>query len=246
MGIGSAIAGASLLSAGSSIFGASEQAGAANKATEAQMQMFQQMLGYMKPYMTGGANSLSMLMDKLPGLTTPFAPTMANLRSTPGYQFTKSQGMNAMNNSNSTMGWGDSGPGAKGIAKYVTGLADQTYNERQQNYWQNNQNIYSMLMGPAQLGESAAGALGSAAIGTGHDIASNMIGAGNAWAGGAMGAANSIGNGVSGMMGYNLYNSMMQPSAAMSAIPSGYASSYGPSANNGMDQWDLGQSPGVW
>lgn len=243
MGIGAAMVGGSLLSAGGSMFGASQQAGAANKATQAEMQMFQQMLAYMKPYMNAGSDSMSMLMDKLPGLATPFAPTEANLRSTPGYQFTKDQGMNAINNSNSTTGWGDSGPGAKGMAKFVTGLADQTYNERQQNYWQNNNNIYSMLMGPAQLGESAAGALGSAAIGTGGEIGSNLIGAGNAMAGGIMSGANGISQ---GLQGYSMFNNPMSMMSMMGL--SGYGNmGASPYTGTGGMTSPTGQTmQGVW
>lgn len=196
MGLAAAALGAGALSAGAGIYGSSQQAGAAKDASNQQRQMFDILQGNLQPYMTGGADAFKTLQGQLPSLTAPFNPTMAQLESTPGYQFTKQQGMNAVNNSNSTKGWGQSGPGAKGIADYVTGLASNTFNQQFSNYWNQNQDIYSMLMGPSQLGESAGANVGAGAISTGAGIASNTIGAGNAAAAGAVGAANGINSGV--------------------------------------------------
>lgn len=194
MGIAAAVAGAGVLGAGASLYGSSQQADAAKAGINEQQQMFQILQGNLAPYMQTGQQSLSALNSALPGLTAPFNP--ANLASTPGYQFTLQQGMNAVNNSNSTKGWGQSGPGAKAIADYTTGLASSTYNQQFQNYWNQNQSIYNMLLGPAQLGESAAAGVGSGALSTGQGIASSLAGGANAQAAGAVGASNSLTNGV--------------------------------------------------
>lgn len=191
MGLAAAVAGAGVLGAGASIYGGMTQANAANNATGFQKQMFDTLQGNLQPYNSVGTNAFQQLGAKLPSLTTPFDPSQ--LENTPGYQFTKQQGMNAVNNSNSAVGWGDSGPGAKGIADYVTGLAQSTYNQQFQNYWNQNQNIYSMLAGPSQIGANAAAGVGQGALTTGANVGSNMIGAGNAQAGSAIGAANALG-----------------------------------------------------
>jgi len=219
MGIAAAIAGGSaLIGAGSSLYGASMQAGAANNATQAELEMWQTMQRELAPYMKAGGQSLDMLMGRMSGLTAPFAMTQKNLESTPGYKFIRSQGEKAINNTNSTMGWGDSGPGAKGIASFATGLASNTYQQQFEDYWKNNQNAYQMLMGPAQLGESAAAQSGAGAIQTGSQIGSNLIGAGNAYAGGAVGAAGQLSGAP---MNFWLMNQLINGGGAGSPPPGG-------------------------
>jgi hypothetical protein len=54
-------------------------------------------------------------------------PTQAQLEATPGYKFTLQQGLESVQNSAAARGLGSSGAALKGAATYVTGLADQTY-----------------------------------------------------------------------------------------------------------------------
>lgn len=190
MGLSAAVIGAGALGAGASIFGGLTQANAANNATNTQKQMFQTLMGNLQPYNQAGQQDLSTLQGLLPGLTKPF--TGADLQNYPGYQFTLQQGMNGVNNSNSALGWGDSGPGAKGIANYVTGLAQQTYGQAFNQNLSQNQQISSLLMGPTQIGANAAAGIGSGATAAGAGIAGTQIGAGNAIAGGAVGASNAL------------------------------------------------------
>lgn len=199
MGISAAVAGAgALLGAGASAYGASQASNAQQKAaklaSQTQLSMFNQTQKNLSPFMQFGADAAGQLGGKLAGLTTPFNPTMEQLAATPGYQFTLQQGMNAVNNSNSALGWGDSGPGAKGIADYAAGLASQTYQQQYNNYWNQNKSIYDMLMGPTQLGENAAAQQGSFATALGGQLGSNIIGAGNAQAAGDIGMANAAGS----------------------------------------------------
>lgn len=72
-----------------------------------------------------------------------FQPTQQQLEQTPGYQFTLQQGLKAVNNSNSAVGWGLSGAGQKGIAQYATGLADQTYQQQFNNALQGYQTNFN-------------------------------------------------------------------------------------------------------
>lgn len=100
---------------------------------------------------------------------------MGALESLPGYQFTKTQGLKAVQNSASARGLGVSGAAQKGAAQFATGLADQTYGEQ-----------FNRLLGLTTLGQNAA-------VGAG----SNIIGAGN-----AQGAAySSMGNTTANVAG---------------------------------------------
>lgn len=214
MGIAAAAVGAAALQSGGQIFGAMQQANSANRATDMQWNMFQTLQQALGPYEHGGEQAMNMLMGKLSDLTQPFDMSMKGLEKTPGYQFIKEQGTKALANSNSTTGWGNSGPGAKSLDQFTTGLASATYQQQFDNYWKNNQNAFNMLMGPAQLGEAAAAGVGSGALQTGANIGSNMIGAGNAWAGAGIGAANSFSQVP---MNFMLMNQLLGSSGGSSA-----------------------------
>lgn len=60
----------------------------------------------------------------------PPAMTQAELEQTPGYQFTRSQGLQAVQNSAAARGLGVSGAAMKGAATFATGLADSTYQQQ--------------------------------------------------------------------------------------------------------------------
>lgn len=107
-----------------------------------------QALGYVAPYQKLGKQGATELGNRLSDLTktnytlptTPVAPTLkeapdgnftqADLEATPGYQFTKQQGLKAVQNSAAARGLGVSGAALKGAATFATGLSDQTYNTR--------------------------------------------------------------------------------------------------------------------
>jgi hypothetical protein len=57
----------------------------------------------------------------------PINMTQAELEATPGYQFTRNQGLKAVQNSAAARGLGSSGMAQRGAAEYATGLADQTW-----------------------------------------------------------------------------------------------------------------------
>lgn len=219
MGLSAAVLSAAAISStaaiGSSYLGAQAQKSAGNKAIAEQEKMFNTLQGNLEPYKQYGLDSLSKLQGAMPGLTKPFDPSQ--LDQTPGYQFTKQQGMNAVNNSNSALGWGMSGPGAKGIADYVTGLADTTYGNQFDRYWGQNSNIFNMLMGPTQMGANAAGNVGQGALTTGSGIANTLMGIGNSQAGAYVGAANGISQAAQGPMNYMMLNSLLGQQAGGAA-----------------------------
>ena len=62
---------------------------------------------------------------------TPFAlPTAAEAANTPGYQFTRDQGIQGVLRSDIARGFGIGGAALKDIAQFSTGLADQYYGNR--------------------------------------------------------------------------------------------------------------------
>lgn len=236
MPIGGAIAGiGSAIGGGLSLFGSSKAADAqkqaaaqANALAQQQMQINQQNFA---PWIKGGQNAFNavqMLTGTNPGgdpltaaLTSKFAPTMAQLEQTPGYQFTLGQGLKSTQNSYASKGLGSSGAAMKGAADYASGLASNTYQQQFQNYWNQNRSIYDMLTGQSQQGISAAGGVTGANTGLTNSQMQSTIGAGNAQAafynsiGPTVGNMfGGIGNAYNNYQGYNLLSNYLSNGTA--------------------------------
>lgn len=123
-------------------------------------------------------------------LTRPFTP--ADLESTPGYRFTRDQGLKAVQNSYAAKGLGSSGAAMRGAARYATGLADSTFNQQLQNDITQRQLMYNMLFGLAGSGQNAAAQAGSVGSQLGQAQSTAIQGVGNAQASGIVGATNAI------------------------------------------------------
>lgn len=132
------------------------------------------------------------------GASPNFSSELAALEATPGYQFTRSQGLKSVQNGAAARGLGISGAALKGAAEFATGLAQNTYQA----------NLLNPLQSLATLGESAAaqtGALGT--TGTANAGAA-LVGGANAAAAGIVGSANAIANGISSAGNYQLYRNL--------------------------------------
>ena len=195
---------------------AQTQANAANAAAAAQLHMFDTIRSDLAPYrdigaaainpleyglgLTSDPNAAGALAGTAPGsLIAPFNPTMQQLEQTPGYQFARTQGLEATQNGFAAQGLGASGAAAKGAAQFAEGLASTTYQQQFQNYWTNKQNALGALQGAVGIGQSAAnqtGAFGTAAT----QSANNFLTSGAAAsAAGTVGSANALTGGLSGL-----------------------------------------------
>lgn len=127
------------------------------------------------------------------------ASMQAALEATPGYQFTRDQGEKAVTSSLSARGLGGgSGAFGKGLARFVTGLADQTYQQQVGNY----QNAVGIGQSAANqtgaFGQGATTNATNALIGGANASAAGVTGAANAGAAGTVGAANALTSGING------------------------------------------------
>ena len=223
---GAGLAGAALTSSASRS-AANTQADAANRASDLQMQQFQQMQQNLAPYMQLGTSTIPMLQQMLGGdrLNTPFSfnPTMGQLEQTPGYQFTLQQGNKALDNAMAAKGLNLSGAQLKGLDAYNTGLASQTFQQQYQNALNNfNTNYgqaadqYNRAAGLVGLGQNAAAGVGNAGLQTASNIGNNITSGANARAAGQMGSANALSGGLSSLGGAGMLYSMLNPSASNS------------------------------
>ena len=188
------------------------QVQAAQIGAQAYTNLAQQALGYIKPYTELGNVAGQQLESRLGELTStnynlPTAPTgnmtQADLEATPGYQFTREQGLKAVQNSAAARGLGVSGAALKGAAAFATGLSDQTYNTRfgqQVTAYEKalqgieeqraiKQDAYSRLAGLVNTGATAAGSAANIASGVGKVEQQTAQNIGQAQAGAATGAA---------------------------------------------------------
>lgn len=221
-----AVAGAAVAAGGSIISGmmgadaskaaAKTQAEAADRATQAQLGMYNQTVDREQPFVQAGTNGLADL-TKLLGIGSPGGPTSPVLQmlgiggpggvggtgqidprtfqGSPGYQFQLQQGTNAVTNSAAANG----GLGGNAL-RQLMGVGQQTANQGWQQYlgnvgnaWQSQiGNISSLVAG----GQNAAANLGTIGTQVGGQIGSNIWGAGNATANGITGSASAFGGGL--------------------------------------------------
>jgi len=147
----------------------------------------------------------------------PGQMTQAELEATPGYQFTRDQGLKSVQNAAAARGLGVSGAALKGAATYATGLADKTYldqfNVAQQRF-QNQVNLntaqqgnltnqFNRLSGVANLGEGAAAQTGAIGASLSNQAGNFLTQGGIAQALGTQGLANGIGNTANMLLGGN-------------------------------------------
>lgn len=193
-----------LLSSGAASDAASTQAAAADKAAAAARAQYEQTRTDLAPYRGYGTQAGNDLMARLPSLSSPFNPTMADLEATPGYKFTLDQGQKAVQNAASAKGLGVSGAASKGAADYAAGLASKTYGDMFNIDQTNKNNAFNKLLAVTGVGQNAAnqtGGYGATATQNANNFATTgaaatgagMVGGTNALTSGLTGAANQYG-----------------------------------------------------
>lgn len=177
--IGSSIAGGLVGSSGAKRAGAASAAGMQQGVNTLQAATGQARTDY-QPYQQAGTNALAAL-----------ANPAASFESSPGYQFARDQGLDAVKTQQNALGRLASGNTLAALTQYGTGLAQQDYN----NWW-------NQQSGLAGMGLNATGNLNSLASGNAGSIANLQAGIGSAQAGGIQGAADAWGNVLSDVGGF--------------------------------------------
>lgn len=147
-------------------------------------------------------------------------PQETALENIPGYKFARDQGVQQV--ARALGSTGQTGAQAKGIARFVTGLADQTYGEQ-----------FNRLLQGANLGETAAAQTGNIGASYAGGISNTITGAGTAQAAGTVGAANAISGGLS----------TIPSSLILNRILSGAGGSGGGGSNSQYGDLALGNVP---
>lgn len=201
---------------------AQTQATAATAAEQQQLGLYNETAANVQPFITAGQGAIPQLQSyatagqgalteeqNLLGLTGPGgtppaggpdqAAIQATLSQTPGYQFTLDQGLKATQNSYAAQGLGSSGAALKGAATFATGLADQTYEQRLQDYLNLANTGGSAAAGLVSSGANAGIALGGQGVQTGQAAGGFGTSGAAATAAGTVGAANALTSGITGL-----------------------------------------------
>ena len=210
--VATAIIGAGVVGAATTAYAAnkaaSAQTSAANTAAQTSLNMYNTTRGDLSPFRNIGGVAADQLTNRLTDLTSPIVMDQAALEQTPGYQFNKTQGLKAVQNSAAARGLGASGAALKGAATFATGLADNTYQNQFANAVTNQTNAYNRLKGLVDTGENAAAQTGVAGTAAANTAASAQIGAGNAQAAGINAIGTGVNNLTNNIAGYAMYRGL--------------------------------------
>jgi hypothetical protein len=185
--------GGALIGSNASKNASDQQAAAQRQALAQQQALYNQGLstasGALQPFISAGQS----VLPTLQGLLTPGPSQTNTLSQTPGFQFQSQYGTLAATNALAARGQGASaGPLATAISQFNNGLAGTT--------WQNTVNA---LQSYGNMGASAAGTFGTAALGgainAGNAQAGTIGNIGNAQAAGTLGSANALSTGINGV-----------------------------------------------
>lgn len=215
--------------AGSMAAGATKDATNASIAAQESAQAKQQALN--APYAaigtgTNGTNGAIGQYQNLLGIggqgSAGIESTLAN---TPGYQFAKTQGLDATKNAASASGMALSGNTLQALDTFSTGLADSTY-----------QNAVGNAQNAVTIGQNAAAGTGAGIMQTGQGVAGALTAQGNTLAGIDANTAAGITKAVSGGVNqYTTYNTLQGLNN-----PGSFTPMNDPSMGGGTAGWGAG------
>lgn len=236
MWVATAVIGSAVLGAATQVYTSSKAAGvqknATDKAAQIAQDQYKQTRTDLAPYRQAGEAATTDLQSRLPFLTSPIVMDQNALEQTPGYQFTKTQGLKAVQNSAAARGLGVSGAALKGAATFATGLADNTYKTQFDIENTNRTNAFNRLKGLIDTGAGAAA--GGGVIGTkaAETAAGATVAGGNAQAAGINAGGTAVGNAFGNIGGYAAYRGMYGMGGAAPGAPGNYGGS--PETNSNL------------
>jgi hypothetical protein len=181
----------------------------------------------MKSAITGLVSNPVMQTAAAPSAGAAGAPSnsmMDFLAQTPGYQFTRQQGLESVQSGFAAQGLADSGAALKGAANYATGLAENTY--------QSQLNNYLNLMNTGLTAATAGGQLGVQSQSTANQY---LTSGASAAAAGQIGVANALSGGLNNAASLGLLYGLNPGGMFGAPAATSAASSFNPgSLNNSL------------
>ena len=236
---GGAALGGALISSNAAKSAASEQANAANRASDLQYQMWQEQQALQKPWLQAGETAL----NKLTPLATNYTPFgMQQFQQDPGYAFRVSEGLKAVDRQAAARGGLISGAALKASQRYGQEMASQEYQNAFNRYQAERQAQLGPLQSLAGVGQTTAQTLGGQAGQYASNVGELGMQAANARASGYVGQANALSGALTGAA-----NTYQQNQILNRLLGSGGNTAGSYSATDwGTSQWDnpVGQGYG--
>lgn len=211
--VGGAVIGG-VASSSASSKAANAQTQAADKASETQLQMYNQTRDDQAPWRAAGATALGqMAAGTAAGGEFNRNFTLADFTADPGYDFRMQQGQTALDRSAAARGGVLSGAALKGTERYSQDYASNEYQNAYNRYNNDLTTRYNRLASLAGTGQTATAQTGAAGTAAASAIGENTLQAGNAAASGYVGTANAITNGAQTIGNYFTTQQMLNKSA---------------------------------
>ena len=185
------------------------QAGAADRATELQREMYDKNIELQAPFREAGLSAQNRLLDYMgltPGAGGKYAKdfSMQDFQQDPGYAFRIAEGMKALDRTAASRGGLLSGATLRGATRYGQDMASQEYTNAFNRYQTNRANQLNPLQSLMNAGQTAANQVGAAGQNYANQAGDAYMNAGNARASGYVGSANAWSNALGGVA--NTYN----------------------------------------
>ena len=216
--LGSAVIGSAVIGAGSSLIAGRQQQNAANRATDTQLQMFNQTREDQAPYREAGVTALGDIASRSDFFNHQFSPEDLKTNLAPNYEFMRKQGEGGIANMANAMG-GLGGNSLTAISKWNNDYAQNAYQQAFQNYSSQRTDIFNRLASIAGIGQTASSAGATGAPSFAGGIANTITGAGNAGAAGTVGAANAVTGAANNFVGWNYLNRLTGGSGSLPGGP---------------------------
>lgn len=218
-----AVAGATLVSgymgANAAKDAARQQASAADRAADVQMEMFNTQNEQQAPYREAGYTALKDIAGSKDYFTHQYGPEDFSATLDPSYAFRLKQGQLATENALNRAGGMVSGNALAGLQDYTQGLASTEYGNAFNRYQTQRGNIYNTLASIAGLGQTSLGQTGTASTAAAGNIGQALIGSGTAQAAGTVGAANAMGGALQGLGNTYMMSQLLKPQTPTPTAP---------------------------
>jgi hypothetical protein len=178
---------------------ADRQSAAAQQAMDLQKRMYEEGVARNSDYLKGGTAAFNALLGKLGVAGDPTSagygtlgkvPTAQDVMNEPGYEFGRSQSMQALQNAMNAKGMSYSGAALKAAGRYANDYATTKYDGAFNRSQAGQQQAYNQLQGVANMGQASANNTNAMGQQYGTQYGNNLIGSAGVQGAADVGQAN--------------------------------------------------------
>lgn len=193
------------------------QAGAADRATQMQWDMYNQQREDSQPWMDAGRAGLGTLREMTLGGEFSKPLSVGDVQNEPGYQFGMQQGLTGIARQLAKMQGRNGGATLKALTRFGTDYGATKYNDAWNRMNADRGFRYNALANLSGTGQQAVNQVSSAGGNAATNAGNLTTSGGAARAAGLVGSANAIGNGITGagnsLLQYQMFNKLFPQKA---------------------------------